>query len=394
MIEPETPNYHTLKLTMSSDNFRNIKSAINAISEGRVVIVVDDEDRENEGDFIAAADKVTPEMINFMATHGRGLICVPILEEVAERLKLQAACEDNTSLHKTAFTVSVDATACTTGISAQERALTVQTLAKAQSKPEDLARPGHMFPIISQGGGVLRRAGHTEAACDLARMAGLQPMGLLCEIMDTDGQMARRDRLLEISKEFDCPIISIEELIKYRRRHEKLVARQSTCQFPTQEGEFTLISYDVKYEQQEPFALILGDLAKSDAPLVRMHASCFTCEALNSIRGGESQRIRKSLARIAKEGAGALVYLPRADAGCDLKHWIKTELSTAANDNSPYQHAESSSTDIRDYGVGIQILKDLGLGKIRLLTNHPKPTEDFIFDGYDLEVVDQTPLED
>jgi 3,4-dihydroxy 2-butanone 4-phosphate synthase/GTP cyclohydrolase II len=374
--------------------FSTINEAVRAISEGKLVIVVDDEDRENEGDFIGAAEKVTAEMVNFMITHGRGQFCVPILRNRAEELRLNPASEENTTPQLTAFTVPVDAASCRTGISAPERCATVQAVINPRTRPEDLARPGHVTPIIAQEGGVLRRAGHTEAAVDLARLAGLFPAGVLCEILDDDGEMAQRDRLLEISRKFRMPIITIEELIRHRRRNEKLISRLSPpVALPLPYGDFQVICYEVKYERQEPFALVLGELSRSEAPLVRMHSSCFTGDVLKSLRCDCGDQLALALEMISGEGVGALVYLPQEGRGIGLVEKIKAyALQDMGLDTVEANLALGHRADTRDYGVGIQILKDLGLSRVRLLTNNPKKSDAFIYYGYDLEVVGQVPI--
>jgi 3,4-dihydroxy 2-butanone 4-phosphate synthase/GTP cyclohydrolase II len=374
--------------------FSTINDAILAMNEGRLVIVVDDEERENEGDFIGAAERVTPEMVNFMVTHGRGMFCVPILADRARELRLMPAAEENTSLMGTAFTVSVDAATCRTGISAYERCQTVQAIISARTRPEDLARPGHVFPIIAQEGGVLRRAGHTEATVDLARLAGLYPAGVLCEILDDNGQMAHRDRLLQLSRQFDLPIITIEDLIRHRRRIEKLVIRAAgPAKLPTAYGDFQIIGYEVKYEKQEPFALVMGELSRSEAPLVRMHSSCFTGDVLESLRCECGDQMHIALEMIGREGVGALVYLPQEGRGIGLLEKIKSyALQDKGLDTVEANLALGHRADMRDYGVGIQILKDLGLSRVRLLTNNPKKSDAFIYYGYDLEVLDQVPI--
>jgi len=374
--------------------FSTIDDAISALSEGRLIIVVDDEDRENEGDFIGAAEKITPEMVNFMVTHGRGMFCATILPDRAAELRLLPAADENTSLMGTAFTVSVDAADCRTGISAFERCRTVKAIVDPRTRPEDLARPGHVFPIIAQDGGVLRRAGHTEASVDLARLAGFFPAGILCEILAGDGTMAHRDQLLEISRNFGLPLITIEELIRHRRRNEKLVTRVAgPAKLPTDLGDFQIIGYEVKYERQEPFALVLGELSRAQEPLVRMHSSCFTGDVLDSLRCDCGDQLRIALEMISREGVGALVYLPQEGRGIGLIEKIKAyTLQDKGLDTVEANLALGHRADMRDYGVGIQILKDLGLTRVRLLTNNPKKSDAFIYDGYELQVADQVPI--
>lgn len=377
---------------MTQNRFSTIEEALDALAAGRLIIVVDDEDRENEGDFVGAADKITPEAVDFMVTQGRGLFCVTILPELADRLRLPPAAEKNTALLSTAFTVSVDASSCHTGVSAEERALTVKTIVSPDAEAENLARPGHVFPIVAQDGGVLRRAGHTEASVDLARMAGLTPAGVLCEILEGTG-MARYDRLLELSQEFDLPFVTIQDLIRYRRRNERLVVRGPVAKLPTKYGVFRLIPYDVKFENQEPFALVMGDLDQSQAPLVRMHSSCFTGDVLGSLRCECGDQLDMALSTIAKEGTGVLVYLPQEGRGIGLHEKIKAyALQDEGLDTVEANIALGHKADMRDYGVGIQILKDLDLTRVRLLTNNPKKVDAFIYYGYDLEVVDQLPI--
>jgi 3,4-dihydroxy 2-butanone 4-phosphate synthase/GTP cyclohydrolase II len=372
--------------------FERVEAAVRAIAAGRVIIVADDEDRENEGDFVAAAEKATPELVNFML-HGRGQFCVPILRETAERLQLAPQCDVNTSRQRTAFTVAVDAAGCRTGISAAERCQTVRALIDARSRPEDLARPGHVFPIIAQDGGVLRRAGHTEAAVDLARLAGLSPAGIICEVLDEDGEAARGEKLQAIARRHGCPLLTIEELIRYRRSREQLVSRVATARFPTASGDFTIIGYEVRYESQEPFALVMGDPADAAAPLVRMHSSCFTGDVLESLRCECGDQLRMALDMIAAEGVGALIYLPQEGRGIGLKNKLRAyALQDQGLDTVEANLALGYRADMRDYGIGIQILKDLGLTRIRLLTNNPKKLSAFISYGYDLEVVDQIPI--
>jgi 3,4-dihydroxy 2-butanone 4-phosphate synthase/GTP cyclohydrolase II len=373
--------------------FTSIDETIQRIAEGGPVIVVDDEERENEGDFICAAEKLTPDLVNFMVTHGRGQFCVTLLPERARELRLEPATAHNTALMRTAFTVTVDLRTLKTGISASERAATVLAMVDPRTRPDDLARPGHVQPIIAQEGGVLRRAGHTEASVDLARLAGLTPMGVLIEILDDNGEMARRDRLLQISIKHKVPFTSIAEIIRHRRRHEKLIHRVASPDFPTRYGKFKCHLYSVDHETQEPFALVLGDLSKVEAPLVRMHSSCFTGDVLQSLRCDCGDQLRLALERIGAEGAGTLVYLPQEGRGIGFSEKLKAyALQDGGMDTVEANNVLGFRADMRDYGIGIQILKDLGLRKVRILTNNPKKIDSFISYGYDLQVVGQEPL--
>ncbi len=374
--------------------FSSIEKAVEAIAAGRLVIVVDAEDRENEGDFICAAEKVTPEVVNFMITHGRGQVCMPLLPEACERLKLGPMVETNTAPLGTAFTVPVDHRTAKTGITAQERATTIRSAGRSASTPADFVRPGHLFPLIAKEGGVLRRAGHTEAAVDLARLAGLAPAGVLCEILDGYGNRADREALFGLAKQHHLEIISIEELIRFRRRSEKLVYRLSEpAHLPTRYGQFEIIAYGVRYESQEPIVLLMGDLTKVTAPLVRLHSSCFTGDLLSSLRCDCGDQLQMALQMIGNEGAGVLVYLPQEGRGIGLIEKLKAyRLQDQGLDTVEANLALGYKADTRDYGVGIQLLKDLGLTKVRLLTNNPKKTDAFIYGGFDLQVVDQVPI--
>ena len=373
--------------------FSKIEDALGALAEGRVVIVVDDEQRENEGDFVAAAEKVTPETIAFLITHGRGQVCMPIMPEVARRLELPPMVEHNTAPHGTPFTVPVDHRSCRTGITAEERARTVRAILDPQTKASDLVRPGHLFPLIAKEGGVLRRAGHTEAAVDLARLAGLTPAGVLCEVLDGTGR-ASRERLHAIAAEFGLPIVSIEGLITYRRRREKLVSREAEAELPTRYGRGRIIAYEVKYEPgNNPIALVMGDLRSVAAPLVRMHSSCFTGDLLDSLRCDCGDQLRLAMEMIGREGVGALVYLPQEGRGIGLIEKLKAyRLQDQGLDTVEANLALGFRADQRDYGIGLQILEDLGLKTVRLLTNNPKKTDAFVYHGYGLEVVDQVPI--
>lgn len=373
--------------------FSTIEETVDAIARGEIVVVLDDEDRENEGDFICAAEKVTPELVNFMITHGRGLLCAPVLPEVCERLDLPEMVKTNTAPLGTSFTVPVDHRTAKTGITAQERATTIRALVDPQSRPSDFVRPGHVYPLSAKEGGVLRRAGHTEAAVDLARMADLTPAGVLCEILNDSGDRATRDELVELARRFDLRIITIEQLIQYRRVREKLVYRLSEAQLPTRYGPGRIVVYGVRYEVQEPVAILLGNPGTVEAPLVRLHSSCFTGDLVGSLRCDCGDQLHLALQMMAEEGAGVLVYLPQEGRGIGLAEKIKAyQLQDQGLDTVEANLALGHRADCRDYGVGIQILKDLRLDKVRLLTNNPKKTDAFIYTGFDLEVVDQVPI--
>lgn len=374
--------------------FSKVQSAVDAIRRGEVVIVLDAEDRENEGDFICAAERVTSETINFMLG-GRGQLCCPILPTACERLELRPVVENNNAPLHTAFRTPVDYRGSKTGITAGERAETIRRLAKPDSTPEDFVRPGHVYPLLAMEGGVLRRAGHTEAAVDLPRMAGLAPAGVLTEILDESGDRATRDELLRIAKKNGMEIITIEQLISHRRVNEKLVNRSAQAKLPTKLGEFEIAVYDVQFESQEPIAIFLGDLSKNQPQpaLVRMHSSCFTGDLLQSLRCDCGDQLTMALQMIAAEGRGVLVYLPQEGRGIGLAQKIQAyALQEKGLDTVEANHALGFKADMRDYGIGIQILKDLGLSEIRLLTNNPKKTEAFNLRGFDLKVVDQVPI--
>jgi 3,4-dihydroxy 2-butanone 4-phosphate synthase/GTP cyclohydrolase II len=373
--------------------FSKIEDALQAIAEGRVVIVVDDEQRENEGDFIAAAERVTPEIIEFMITHGRGQLCMPIMPDLAERLELRPMVEQNTAPYSTTFTVPVDHKSCRTGISAEERAATVRAIIDPATRPTDLVRPGHLFPLIAKEGGVLRRAGHTEATVDLARLAGLTPAGVLCEILDGI-RVASRERLHAIAREFGLPMISIEMLISSRRRLERLVFRQSEAELTTRYGRGRIIAFGVKNEPgNEPIAVVMGDLRTVPAPLVRMHSSCFTGDLLESLRCDCGDQLHLALEMIGREGVGALVYLPQEGRGIGLIEKLRAyALQDQGLDTVDANLALGYRADERDYGIGLQILQDLGLTNVRLLTNNPKKADAFVIHGHGLEVVDQVPI--
>lgn len=378
-----------------SSSFSSIPDAVEAIGRGEVVIVLDDEARENEGDFICAAEKATPETINLVMS-GRGDFCMPILPETVERLKISPLVDNrnNNSTNQTAFHTPLDHITAKTGITAEERATCVRAIADPKSKADDFQRPGHVHMLLAKRGGVLRRAGHTEAAVDLARMAGLAPAGVLCEILAEDGNRATRDRLVEIAAENKICIITIEDLIAHRRVSEKLVAQEAVANLPTKYGDFRVIAYRVQHETQQPIAIVMGEPHKQQlAPLVRMHSSCFTGDLINSLRCDCGDQLDLALKMIAREGHGVLVYLPQEGRGIGLTEKIKAyALQDKGLDTVEANKALGHKADMRDYGVGIQILKDLGLGEVRLLTNNPKKTEAFNLRGFDLKVVDQVPI--
>ena len=373
--------------------FSTIHQAVEAIARGEVVIVVDAEDRENEGDYICAAEKATPETMNLVLS-GRGDFCLSVLPETADRLEILPLVDSNNSKLGTAFMTPLDHIDCRTGVTAEERCLTVKTIADPHSRPEDFVRPGHVHLLVAKQGGVLRRAGHTEASLDLVRMAGLQPAGVLCEILDETGNRASRDHLLQLAQQQNLQIISIEQLIAHRRISEKLVHRSAEAKLPTKYGDFDIISYSVDFEDLEPVVIRMGDLSNSDrAPLVRMHSSCFTGDVLTSLRCDCGDQLNMALEMISDNGCGAVVYLPQEGRGIGLAEKIKAySLQDHGLDTVEANHALGHKADMRDYGVGLQILKDLGLTRLRLLTNNPKKIEAFNLRGYDVQVVDQVPI--
>ncbi|MCF6242596.1 MAG: bifunctional 3,4-dihydroxy-2-butanone-4-phosphate synthase/GTP cyclohydrolase II [Bacteroidales bacterium] len=372
----------------------SIKEAIEDFRQGKIIIVVDDEDRENEGDFITAAELITPEKVNFMATHGRGLICASIPEQRCAELDLQLMVGKNTSLHETPFTVSVDLIGhgCTTGISAYDRAQTIKALVDDDTKPEDLARPGHIFPLKAKNRGTLRRTGHTEAAIDLARLAGLKPGGALVEIMNEDGTMARLPDLIKIAEKFNLKIISIADLIAYRLQFEKLVEKGVKVKLPTEYGNFELIPFRQKSNGLEHVALIKGSFSEDEPVLVRVHSSCVTGDIFGSKRCDCGQQLHEAMLKIEQEGKGALIYMNQEGRGIGLFNKIKAyKLQEEGMDTVEANLELGFEDDERDYGVGAQIIRELGIRKLRLMTNNP--VKRVGLEGYGLEIVENVPLE-
>ena len=374
----------------------SVEEAIEAIAEGRMVIVVDAADREDEGDFICAAEKVTPEIVHFMTRQGGGLFCMPVAPGLALQKGFSMMVEKNTTPTGTPFTIPVDHRTCHTGISAAERARTVQAVLDPESKPEDFRTPGHLFVLVAKEGGVLRRAGHTEATVDLARLAGLEPAGVLCEICSHEGHgMAGADELQAIADEFQMPMVSIEDIIRYRREREQLVHRVpgADAALPTRYGAGRVIGYRVDHENQEPVAFVFGDPGAVEAPLVRMHSSCLTGDLINSLRCDCGDQLSIALDRIGEEHAGVLVYLPQEGRGIGLIEKLRAyQLQDQGLDTVEANEALGYRADPRDYMVGLQILRDLGLRRIRLLTNNPKKVDAFVYSSIGIEVVDQVPL--
>jgi 3,4-dihydroxy 2-butanone 4-phosphate synthase / GTP cyclohydrolase II len=371
-----------------------IEEALDDIRAGKVIIVVDDEDRENEGDFIAAARHVTPEVINFMATHGRGLICAPIIEDRADELGLELMVPKNSSLHETPFTVSIDllGNGCTTGISASDRSKTIQALIDPNTKPEDFGKPGHIFPLRARREGVLRRIGHTEATIDFARLAGFEPIGALVEIMNEDGTMARLPELLQIAKRFDLKICSIKDLIEYRLRTETTIVREVEVELPTEHGSFRMIAYTHTPSGEQHLALVKGNWNPGDHVLVRVHSSCMTGDIFGSCRCDCGPQLHKAMEMIEAEGRGVVIYMNQEGRGIGLLNKLKAyKLQEQGRDTVEANLELGFKMDERDYGVGAQILRDLAVNKIRLMTNNPKKRAGLI--GYGLEIVDNVALE-
>ena len=372
-----------------------IKEAIEDIKAGKIIIVVDDEDRENEGDFLAAADMVTPEMINFMATHGRGLICAPLIEDRCEELDLKLMVGKNTAEHETPFTVSVDLIGhgCTTGISASDRSKTIQALVNPDTIPSELGKPGHIFPLKARKGGVLRRAGHTEAAIDFARLAGLYPAGVIVEIMNEDGTMARMPELIDISKKHNLKIVTIKDLIEYRIQNESLIQKEvSDIILPTEVGEFDLQLYSQITNGDLHLALVKGKWDENEPILVRVHSSCITGDIFGSCRCDCGPQLESAMEMIENEGKGVIVYMNQEGRGIGLLNKMKAyKLQEKGRDTVQANEDLGLKADARDYGVGAQILRDLGVNKIKLMSNNPKKRTGLI--GYGLEIVENINIE-
>jgi 3,4-dihydroxy 2-butanone 4-phosphate synthase/GTP cyclohydrolase II len=374
--------------------FDRVEDAIRDIQQGRIVIVADDEDRENEGDLVCAATHVTPEIINFMATHGRGLICLALTPERAEELELRPMADVNTESQGTAFTVSVDAAArfgVTTGISAADRARTIEVCLDPASVPADLRRPGHIFPLRAQPGGVLRRVGQTEASVDLARLAGLAPAGVICEILNADGSMARRPELERFAEEHGLRFVTVAQIIAYRLTSERLVHRAAEATIPTPFGEWRMVAYRNDVDQHEHVAFVMGELEGRESLLVRMHSECLTGDVFHSLRCDCGEQLEAAMRMISDEGAGVIVYLRQEGRGIGLVHKLKAyALQDGGMDTVQANEALGFRPDLRDYGIGAQILLDLGVSSIRILTNNPKKIVGL--EGYGLTMLQQVPI--
>ncbi|MCG8320935.1 MAG: bifunctional 3,4-dihydroxy-2-butanone-4-phosphate synthase/GTP cyclohydrolase II [Cytophagales bacterium] len=380
---------------MNSDiKLDTIEAAIEAIKREEVIIVVDDENRENEGDFICAAECITPEIVNFMATHGRGLICAPVVEDRCEELGLELMVGNNTALHETPFTVSIDLIGhgCTTGISASDRAKTIRALVNPNTRPEDLGRPGHIFPLKAKSGGVLRRTGHTEAAIDFARLAGFQPAGVLVEIMNEDGSMARLPDLRKVADRFNLKLVTIKDLIAYRLKKESLIRREVEVNMPTLYGDFHLVAYTQTNTGDTHLALVKGKWEKDEPVMIRVHSSCVTGDIFASFRCDCGNQLHKALKMVHENGKGVVLYMNQEGRGIGLINKLKAyKLQEEGMDTVQANIELGFDMDNRDYGVGAQILRDLGVSKLKLISNNPKKRAGLI--GYGLEIVDNIPIE-
>ena len=375
-------------------NFNTIEEAVKDIKLGKVVIVIDDENRENEGDFVAAAEMATPEMVNFMATHGRGLICTPLIEERCEELNLELMIGKNTAAFETPFTISVDliGNGCTTGISAQDRSKTIQALVDENTRPEQLGKPGHIFPLKALKGGVLRRAGHTEASIDLARLAGLKPAGVIVEILNEDGTMARTPELFKLAEKFDLKFITIKDLIEYRIKNESLISEEVDVHLPTEFGDFKMKAFKQISNQQLHLVIYKGEWKEEDEVLVRVHSSCMTGDIFGSCRCDCGHQLKEAMSQIEKEGKGVIVYMNQEGRGIGLLNKLKAyKLQENGKDTVEANLELGFNADDRDYGIGAQILRAMNVRNIKLLSNNPKKRAGLM--GYGIEIVENIPLE-
>lgn len=372
--------------------FNRIEEALEDIKEGKIIVVIDDEDRENEGDLLMAAEKVTPEAVNFMAKYGRGLICMPIIEERLMELGIHSMVEHNTDAHETAFTVSIDAKENTTGISAFERAATIQRVLDPSANTQDFHRPGHIFPLAAKKGGVLKRTGHTEAAVDMARLAGMYPAGVICEIMNEDGTMARTPQLIDFCKKHDLKIITIADLIAYRHNREKYIQKAAEASMPTKYGDFRIIGYESTLNNEHHVALVKGDVTDGNPVLVRVHSECLTGDAFGSLRCDCGEQFAAAMKKINQEGRGILLYMRQEGRGIGLINKLKAyELQDQGLDTVEANLALGFPEDMRDYGIGAQILADLGAKKVKLMTNNPKKLKGL--SGYGIEIVERVAIQ-